>query len=486
MSEDQYRKANARAFVVNNIILASIFLLVLAGGISSGFTVVTIVELSGCVAGYALALFGRVKCGGTKAGAIMIMGGSSIVFFLVMILQNNIAYIMFGLTVLFSSMVYLNLRIVYSGEAVIVTAYVISIIRILTERKFTGTDYIYTIVLVLSGIAAAESVKLLIRFNEENNAVIQDNYESQSRTGMKMTEVAGEIAALFEKAKENAISLQEVIESNHSGMQNIATSMESTAQEITDQATKCQEIQEQAQATEEKRLQMVQASRNASDTVEEGKKTIIRLKQQAAGVEEDSKVTVESTRAVLNKVSEVQNIVGSILSISKQTNLLALNASIEAARAGAAGAGFAVVAEEIRQLSEQTNTASGEISRIIGELTTDADHAMESIDRTVLSVQEQNGMINTAQENFLGIHDNVSELIERFSDIEVGMKAIVASTAVINDSISNLSATSQEVAALSSEGVTSSNKAVTQFAEFDRTLSGIYEQAEKLKTMQNG
>ena len=485
MSEDQYQKANARAFLVNNIILASIFLLVLTGGISGGFTVVTIVELVGCIVGYGLALFGRVKRGGTKAGAIMIMGGSSIVFFLVMILQNNIAYIMFGLTVLFSSMVYLNLRIVYSGEAVIVTAYVISIIRILMERKFTGTDYIYTIVLVLSGIAASESVKLLIRFNEENNAVIQDNYAKQNLTGMKMTEVAGEISSLFEKAKENIENLRGVIESNHSGMQNIATSMESTAQEITDQATKCQEIQEHAQATEEKRVQMVQASQNARNTVAEGKQTILQLKEQAAGVEADSQVTVESTRAVLDKVREVQNIVGLILSISKQTNLLALNASIEAARAGAAGAGFAVVAEEIRQLSEQTNTASGEISRIIGELTTDADHAMESIDRTVVSVREQNGMISTAQDNFVEIHANVSELIERFSEIGEGMKAIVASTAVINDSISSLSATSEEVAALSSEGLTSSNKAVMQFTDFDRTLAGIYEQAEKLRMMQN-
>ena len=485
MSEDQYQKANARAFLVNNIILASIFLLVLTGGISGGFTVVTIIEMAGCIAGYSLALFGRVRAGGKKAGAIMIMGGSSIVFFLVMILQNNMAYILFGLTVLFSSMVYLNLRIVYSGEAVIVTAYVISIIRILMERKFTGTDYIYTIVLVLSGIAASESVKLLIRFNEENNAVIQDNYAKQNLTGMKMTEVAGEISSLFEKAKENIENLRGVIESNHSGMQNIATSMESTAQEITDQATKCQEIQEHAQATEEKRVQMVQASQNARNTVAEGKQTILQLKEQAAGVEADSQVTVESTRAVLDKVREVQNIVGLILSISKQTNLLALNASIEAARAGAAGAGFAVVAEEIRQLSEQTNTASGEISRIIGELTTDADHAMESIDRTVVSVREQNGMISTAQDNFVEIHANVSELIERFSEIGEGMKAIVASTAVINDSISSLSATSEEVAALSSEGLTSSNKAVMQFTDFDRTLAGIYEQAEKLRMMQN-
>lgn len=142
--------------------------------------------------------------------------------------------------------------------------------------------------------------------------------------------------------------------------------------------------------------------------------------------------------------------------------------------------GFAVVADEIRQLSEQTNGASNEITKIIAELTADADQAMQSIDRTVASVQEQNGMISTAEENFLTINDNVSELLTRFSEIGEGMKAIVASTAVINDSISSLSATSQEVAALSNEGVNSSNSAVAQFTDFDKTLSGIYEQAEQL------
>ena len=302
----------------------------------------------------------------------------------------------------------------------------------------------------------------------------------QNESGAKMAEIAGNITTLFGKAKESMESLRGVIESNNSGMQNIASSMESTAQEITDQATRCQEIQEQTQATDEKRAQMMEASQNAKQTVEEGKNTILSLKQKAEGVEADSQVTVESTRAVLNKVEEVQNIVGTIMSISKQTNLLALNASIEAARAGEAGKGFAVVADEIRQLSEQTNGASNEITKIIAELTADADQAMQSIDRTVASVQEQNGMISTAEENFLTINDNVSELLTRFSEIGEGMKAIVASTAVINDSISSLSATSQEVAALSNEGVNSSNSAVAQFTDFDKTLSGIYEQAEQL------
>ncbi len=480
MSENQYRRANLKAFAVDSIICACIFFMELVIALATGFTAGAIIQLGGCVAGYLMTLFGLMMERGTKKGAIMIMGGSSIVYFLTMILKTDPVYFMFGCTILFSSMVYLNMRIVYSGEAVIAAGFAISLIRATLTGGFTWTYFIYLAVLILSGVAAAESVKLLVKFNEENNETIREQMTRQNESGAKMAEIAGNITTLFGKAKESMESLRGVIESNNSGMQNIASSMESTAQEITDQATRCQEIQEQTQATDEKRAQMMEASQNAKQTVEEGKNTILSLKQKAEGVEADSQVTVESTRAVLNKVEEVQNIVGTIMSISKQTNLLALNASIEAARAGEAGKGFAVVADEIRQLSEQTNGASNEITKIIAELTADADQAMQSIDRTVASVQEQNGMISTAEENFMTINDNVSELLTRFSEIGEGMKAIVASTAVINDSISSLSATSQEVAALSNEGVNSSNSAVAQFTDFDKTLSGIYEQAEQL------
>jgi methyl-accepting chemotaxis protein len=89
---------------------------------------------------------------------------------------------------------------------------------------------------------------------------------------------------------------------------------------------------------------------------------------------------------ISTQVSAVQGILGEIEAISKQTNLLALNAAIEAARAGEAGRGFAVVADEVRSLSMRTNQFSDEIRRhmdaVQGSMTSahDAIHAVASMD----------------------------------------------------------------------------------------------------------
>ena len=139
------------------------------------------------------------------------------------------------------------------------------------------------------------------------------------------------------------------------------------------------------------------------------------------------------------------------------------------------------LAEEIRQLSEQTNEASNRITNIIAELTTEADKAMAAIDKTVESVEDQNKLIDETEAKFTVINENVDELVERFNDIGESMDAISSSTVEINDSISNLSATSEEVASLSSEGETSSAKAVEKFAELNDLLRMIYDEAQKLK-----
>lgn len=481
MNESQYIRANSRAFILNVLINAAAVSLVLAGGFKDGFQSHEIIQAVFIVIGVGMGVGGYVAHRGKKLGAILIMAGSSIVYIACMLAQGNMLYLGMGYPVLFSAFVYLNEKIVFGGNAVITLSGIIELIILYNQGLVDNyTIAVSIFIMVLVGIAANFSIRLLKAFNEENQAAIVEGAEQQKEAGAQMMKVAKNISALFDDANAHMEDLRDIVDKSDSSMKNIADSTESTAESVTIQAAQIQGIQAQTQTADAQRKEMIAASRDTQDTVKEGQRAIESLREKSQLVNDASQVTVDSTKAVLAKIEGVQDMVGTIIAISGQTNLLALNASIEAARAGEAGRGFAVVAEEIRQLSEQTAAASTNITQIIGELTENANTAMDSMDNTVAAVEAQNEMIRLAEENFNQINENVEKLVDSFHAIGDSMEAINSSTSEINDSISNLSATSEEVAALSNEGVTAMNDAVDKFDEFDKTLKGIYKEAQVL------
>ena len=161
-------------------------------------------------------------------------------------------------------------------------------------------------------------------------------------------------------------------------------------------------------------------------------------------------------------MEEVQNFVGTIINISSQTNLLALNASIEAARAGEAGKGFAVVAEgESVSFQSRRKRRSNNITEIINKLNDDTKRANDSITNSVASVEKQNELIENTREKFGKVGEEVEALTTNINEAEASIeKVILDATGIISDNITQLSATGEEVAASSTEGLRTADSTV--------------------------
>ena len=162
------------------------------------------------------------------------------------------------------------------------------------------------------------------------------------------------------------------------------------ASAVTDVA---QGAERQVRMVESTREAVQEAARAAADSAETATATAEAAKQARGVAEEGVRAAAQATDAIRQvaessanvgtamedlaaKSARIGGIVTTITGLAEQTNLLALNAAIEAARAGEQGQGFAVVAEEVRKLAEESQTAAGQISSLIGEIQAETENVV--------------------------------------------------------------------------------------------------------------
>ena len=187
----------------------------------------------------------------------------------------------------------------------------------------------------------------------------------------------------------------------------------------------------------------IKATNEAADL---GDKNVAAAVDQMKVVES----SVSETSGVIAQLGEesdkIGKIVDAIAAISDQTNLLALNAAIEAARAGEHGRGFAVVADEVRKLAEQSQQSAREISDLIGSIQEKSQDAVRSMQEGVNQVRTGTEAVNGGGQAFKQIAEMVTEVAENSRRMGLIVKTLVGSTDEINKAVENINAKSRQVA----------------------------------------
>lgn len=180
-------------------------------------------------------------------------------------------------------------------------------------------------------------------------------------------------------------------------------------------------------------------------------------------------------------IQNIGKIVQLIKDISEQTNLLALNASIEAARAGEAGHGFAIVAEEVRSLAEQSNQSTKNIRDIIEVIRKKSEQMVESVTTSYAKSQQQTEVLDQAISTSNEISQIVEQFVESIQSIESAVDSIVEKKDMVQQAIRNISSSIGETSARSQEATSSLENFSLVIDEFERGIQEIVSIASILK-----
>ena len=221
---------------------------------------------------------------------------------------------------------------------------------------------------------------------------------------------------------------------------------------------------------------------DTTKAAEDGRKSVKNAVDQMQKIETSVSASARVIAQLGEESDKIGKIVDAISEIAEQTNLLALNAAIEAARAGEHGKGFAVVADEVRKLAEQSRESAQEISSLIGSIQEKAQDAVQAMESGVTNVKNGADAVDGAGATF-------GEIVNMVTDVEQGshqmgkiVAELVESTNIITKSVDNISVKSRQVA---KESETVSAASEQQSATMHEISDASKSLAEMAQAMQN-
>ena len=321
---------------------------------------------------------------------------------------------------------------------------------------------------------------------KESNDEIGLIIEKMKELTQSLGNIVGRIRNSSDTMSANSYELNDTSSQTLAANNEISKAVEDVAEGSTGMASSISKINENLEemSRETKDInESVNEIRNQTTAVQDSSKIMndkIKSMQDSSHKMDDGISAISKRIETVNTtVDKVSNIVSVIEEISSETNLLSLNASIEAARAGDAGKGFAVVAQEIRVLSDNTNTELENIKQIISSLVEECRYCVQASGTIVEDNAKQKEEIKAVLEEFSSLDEQIQKTAEKADEIEELVTAMIE----LNDDITKSSNSLTDVSAANAAATEEMN---ANIEELNAMMNGVSEMAGHMNDESDG
>ncbi len=339
------------------------------------------------------------------------------------------------------------------------------------------------------GVLAQTILKMVHALQGKIKEADQKSAEAQNeaRLAQIATAEATEAKARAERAKaegmiEAAVQLEKIVEVISSASEEISSQVEESSRGA---ELESQRVDQTATAMEEMTATVLEVARNASkasqsasnarDKAVEGSNIVAQVVAGIESVQAVSNIMKVDMDSLGKQAESIGRVMGVISDIADQTNLLALNAAIEAARAGEAGRGFAVVADEVRKLAEKTMIATREVGDAIGGIQQSTKQNLDNVVRATASIAQATTLANKSGGTLQEIVTLVELTTDQVRSIATASEQQSAASEEISQSIEDIN----RIASETSTAMGQSAQAVVELASQAETLRVLIEKMKK-------